>query len=118
MTDGRRDAEQPEDLARFFVERANAGDAEGLAALYAPAAVLAFPSGQMTIGRQAIQAVYEQLLAPKPQFEPGQQLPTLRNGDYALTATRLASGDVTAEVAQRQSDGSWLWIIDRPSFRS
>ncbi|MGH2501812.1 MAG: YybH family protein [Ktedonobacterales bacterium] len=118
MTDERTSAEQPDDLARFFIERANAGDAEGLAALYTPDAILAFPSGQEpVVGRQAILAVYERLLAPRPQFQPGQQLPTLRNGDLALTATRLASGDVTAEVAQRQPDGAWLWIIDRPSFR-
>jgi hypothetical protein len=36
-------AAQPEDLSRFFLERANAGDVEGLVALYQPDAVLAFP---------------------------------------------------------------------------
>jgi ketosteroid isomerase-like protein len=118
MTIERRQAEQPEDLARFFVERANAGDAEGLVALYEPDAVLAFPTGRITVGQAAIRAEYERLLATRPQFAPGQQLPTLRNGDLALTATRLVNGDVTAEVARCQSDGSWLWIIDRPSFRS
>ena len=51
MSDRTRKAMQPEDLARLFVERANAGDAEGLAALYEPDAVLAFPPGQETIGR-------------------------------------------------------------------
>ena len=40
MTDGREPAAQPEDITRLFVERANAGDAEGLAALYEPDAVL------------------------------------------------------------------------------
>ena len=34
-------ARTPEDLTRLFVERANAGDADGLAALYAPDAVMA-----------------------------------------------------------------------------
>ncbi len=32
----------PEDITRLFVERANAGDAEGLAELYTPDAVVAF----------------------------------------------------------------------------
>lgn len=118
MADGRRGAEQPEDLSRLFVERANAGDAEGLSALYEPDAVLAFPSGHVTVGREAIRAAYEQLLANRPHFTPGQQLPTLRNGDLALTATRLAGGGATAEVARRQPDGTWLWILDRPSFVS
>jgi hypothetical protein len=41
----RKPAMQPEDLATFFLERANAGDVEGLVALYEPDAVLAFPPG-------------------------------------------------------------------------
>lgn len=35
----------PEDLARLFVSRANAGDVEGLVALYEPDAVLAGTEG-------------------------------------------------------------------------
>jgi len=116
MTDGRGRAAQPEDLARFFVERANAGDAEGIAALYEPDAILAFPSGHVTVGQEAIRAAYEQLLAPKPHFEPGEQLPALRRDDLALTSTRLADGGVTAEIARRQLDGTWLWILDRPNL--
>jgi hypothetical protein len=36
MTGERERATKPEDLTRLFVEMANAGDAEGLAALYEP----------------------------------------------------------------------------------
>ena len=35
------------------------------------------------------------------------------SGDLALTATRLPDGAVTAEVARRQADGTWLWVIDK-----
>ena len=66
MTAGCERATQPEDLARLFVERANAGDAVGLAALYEPDAVLAYPPGHMTVGRNAIRAVYERFLAARP----------------------------------------------------
>ncbi len=41
--------------------------------------------------------------------------PALCHGDLALTSTRLAGGSATAEVARRQPDGSWLWIIDQPN---
>ena len=42
MSETHRDvAREPEDLARLFHERANAGDAEGLVALYEPQAVVA-----------------------------------------------------------------------------
>jgi hypothetical protein len=51
----REPAVQPEDLSRLFLERANAGDADGLVALYEPEAVLASPPGQVTTGSQACQ---------------------------------------------------------------
>ena len=53
----------PEDLTRLFVERANAGDAAGLADLYEPEAVMAYPPGSLTVGREAIRALWEQILA-------------------------------------------------------
>jgi ketosteroid isomerase-like protein len=117
MTDGTShpQATEPNDLGRFFIERANAGDVEGLVALYEPDAVLAFPPGQLTVGREAIRQAYQDLLASRPQFTPGQQQPALVDGDLALTSTRLARGGATAEVARRQPDGSWLWAIDQPN---
>ena len=38
----RRPAVEPEDLNRMFLERANAGDVDGVVARYEPNAVLAF----------------------------------------------------------------------------
>ncbi len=111
----RERAAQPEDLGRFFVERANAGDVDGLVALYEAEAVLAFPPGQVTTGRRAIRQVYERLLAGKLTFT-GEPQPALRNGDLALTSTRLAGGGATVEVARRQPDGMWLWVIDQPNI--
>jgi len=53
-------------------------------------------------------------VAGKPTFAPGTQRPTLRCGELALTSSRLANGVVTAEVARRQPDGMWLWVLDKP----
>ncbi|MEU7046366.1 nuclear transport factor 2 family protein [Streptomyces varsoviensis] len=115
MTTAREIAGHPEDLARLFVERANAGDIEGIVALYEPDAVLAFPPGGQTVGREAIRAVLERLLAPRPYFELEEPLPTVFNGDLALTSTRAADGTGgRAQVARRQPDGSWLRVLDRP----
>ncbi|GJG86730.1 hypothetical protein tb265_19110 [Gemmatimonadetes bacterium T265] len=107
-------ARQPEDLGRFFVERANAADVDGLVALYEPDAVLALPGGAVAVGTQAIRAFYGRLLAGAPRVAPGPQSPALRNGDLALTSTRLGGRNATAEVARRQPDGTWLWAIDQP----
>jgi ketosteroid isomerase-like protein len=118
MTGERERATKPEDLTRLFVELANAGDAEGLAALYEPEAMVAFPPGQMTVGRAAIRALYEKMLAAKPHFELEKPLPTLRSGDLALTATpALDEAGARAQVVRRQPDGTWLRVLDRPDFR-
>jgi hypothetical protein len=45
----------------------------------------------------------------------GEQRPALRNGDLALTSTLLVGGGATVEVARRQPDGTWLWVIDQPT---
>lgn len=92
MTKERKIAHEPEDLARLFVDRANAGDAEGLSLLYEPDAVLAFPPGQTTVGRDAILHVFEQLLARAPHFEVEAALPTVSFEDLALTSTCPADG--------------------------
>ncbi|MFD2767119.1 YybH family protein [Micromonospora eburnea] len=112
----RERAVQPEDLSRFVVERLNAGDVDGLVALYEPDSLLALPDGRTARGAGEIRQAYERLVSARPTFAPGQQQPTLRNGDLALTSVRLPDGGVTVEVARRQDDGTWLWVIDQPNL--
>jgi len=107
---------QPEDLGRFFLDRANAGDVEGLVALYEPGAVLAFPTGTLATGHDEIRKVYAELLAERPSFSSAGQPPAIINGDLALTSTRLPGGGATVEVARRQPDGTWRWLIDQPAL--
>jgi len=127
LTDGGKvRAMQPEDLNRLFEERTNAGDVEGLVALYKPNATLAFPPGQITNGSEAIRQVFEQVLAGKPSLAAIQR-PTVRMGDLALTSVTwsmtMAGPDgqptaidgTSAEVVRRQPDGTWLRVIDQPS---
>jgi len=112
-------AQTPEDITRLFVERVNAGDAQGLADLYEPDAVIAFPPGELTQGRDAIVALYEVMVAQKPHFEYEEPLTTLISGDIALTATEAQDeAGARAQVVRRQSDGSWLRVLDRPDFTS
>src|ERR671915_1406010 len=107
-------AKEPDDLAKYFIERGNAGDVDGLVALYEPGAVLAFPPGNVATGRAEIRTVYEQFVAAAPTLVPGRQHPTLVSGDLALTASTLTTGEITVEIARRQPDGSWLWVVDQP----
>jgi len=108
---------KPEDLTRLFVERSNAGDAAGVAALYEEQAVMAYPPGSQTVGREAILELWEKILANAPHFEQEPPLPTLISGDIALTSTPPKDGaGARAQVARRQPDGTWLRLLDQPEF--
>ena len=106
-------AKDPNDLEKFFVERANAGDVEGLVALYEPNAIVAYGDGEVAMGVGQIRDFFVRFLANRSKLEPSIQAEALSSGDLALTSSRLSNGDVTAEVARRQPDGSWLWVVDQ-----
>ena len=112
-----RVAQEPNDLEKFFVERANAGDVEGLVALYEPNATLASGDGKVVVGLSQIRKFFVDFLASRPQLAPSDQAPALCCGDLALTSSRHSNGDVSAEIARRQPDGNWLWAIDQFTLR-
>ncbi|HVO04556.1 MAG TPA: nuclear transport factor 2 family protein [Candidatus Cybelea sp.] len=108
----------PQELERQLVIRENAGDVAGMTALFEPDAVIELNDGRLVRGKDAIHAFFTELqvtgLGPEGRrFKLGDQRPALICGDLALTSTRSIDGDVTTEVARRQADGTWLWIIDR-----
>jgi len=112
---GEARAIEPEDVTRLVAERLNAGDAAGVAALYEPEAVLAYPADRPVTGREAIQAIYQQMVDAGVRFAIESPLPTVRFEDLALTSTRSADNTgLRVQVLRRQPDGSWLRIIDRP----
>ena len=113
----REKAHKPEDITRLFVECANRKDSEGIAALYDEHAVMAYPPGKKTVGREAIRALWEKVLAKASHFEQEAPLPTLISGDIALTTTVAKDGaGARAQVACRQTDGTWLRLLDQPEF--
>jgi ketosteroid isomerase-like protein len=112
-------ATQPEDITHLFVERANAGDADGVAALYEEDAVMAFPPGQVTVGRAAIRELMAGALLKGARFEYEQPLPTLVSGELALTSTPSRDGTgIRVQVVRRQPDGRWLRVLDQPESTS
>ena len=112
-----RPAKHPNDLERLFVERANAGDVDGLVALYETNATLACGDGVM-VGREQIREFLVKFLAARPKLAPSVQAPALVCGDVALTSSRTENGDITAEIARRQRDGNWLWAVDNFAIAS
>ena len=109
----RQPARDPQDLERLLIDRQHVGDVEGMVALFERQAVVDCGEGKFLHGRDEIRHYFAEVVASGRKFARGQQQPALICGDLALTSTRLPDGSVTAEVARRQSDGTWLWAIDR-----
>src|SRR5437016_12278863 len=117
-------AVSPEDLHKLFVQALNSGDLDALVALYA------FDGFLMTRGGPArrIRSIHR-ALAKFAAMKPTIQLTTRRvvqAGDTALLVadwrfhgTAADGSDVSTpgtsiEVARRQPDGNWRYLIDLP----
>ncbi len=117
--------DDPGQLGRLFAERANVGDLEGMLALYEQDATFVGPDGGSASGRDAIRERLEGLLAMSPQITPTSSQVVMA-GEVALISgswrmTLGANGSETAgfdgastEIARRQPDGGWLYLIDHP----
>lgn len=103
----------PQDLEPFFVPRQRAGDVEGMMALYEPDALVDRGDGRLLRGKEAIRSFFSEVVASGRKYNYGEQRPALICGDLALTSMRAPGGSITSDVARRQPDGTWLWVIDR-----
>ena len=119
-------AREPGDVHRLWADRFNAGGLEGLMALYEPDASLAPEPGKVVTGTAAIREALGGLLGLKATFDLREAKPPIRSGDLALlhSSWTLAGtapdgspmnlSGTTADVVRRQSDGTWLCVIDNP----
>jgi ketosteroid isomerase-like protein len=110
---GRERAHDPQDLERLLISRERVGDVDEMVALYEPHAVLDCGDGRLMQGRETIRTFFAGLVAMGRKFDFGDQRPAIVSGDLALTSTRSPDGSVSAEIARRQGDGTWLWVIDK-----
>lgn len=118
-------ARKPEELDALFGEALNAGDLERLMALYEPAASIIPETGRSAQGHAAIRQVLQGFVAMKPTVQIS---PTKIGdaGDLALVSGRWTLDGTgedgkpvrlegrSVEVARRQPDGSWLYVMDAP----
>jgi ketosteroid isomerase-like protein len=116
----------PRELPRLFAERASAGDLVGLIDLYEDGATLVGPDGVPATGNRAIRERLEQLLAMTPHIVPVRSRAmvvgdiALMSGDWQMRFGADEGGGTSfesssTEVARRQHDGSWLYVIDDPA---
>jgi uncharacterized protein (TIGR02246 family) len=116
---------KPEDVHRLFEKGFNAGDAEALMALYEPTATLVPQPGTVISGHAAIREALQNFLALKGKIKL-ETTYVLQSGDIALLRSQwhltgtgpdgnpLEMSAKSAEVARRQSDGRWLYVVDNP----
>lgn len=114
---------QPGDYHPQFAAAFNAGDLEGMLALYEPTASMTIPPGVSISGQAAMREAIRGFLDMKPAFqittcyqlEAGDLV--LTGGDWSLAATGPDGSPVnmtgrSAEVLRRQADGTWLCVLD------
>jgi uncharacterized protein (TIGR02246 family) len=121
-------AKTPEDVDRLFAERVNAGDIDGVLALYEPGATLVMPEGDLT-GPAAFRESTKQMIAAELRVQlkvtkvvrVGEDLAVLYN-DWSGSMkgpdgqpTELTGKAI--EVVRRQTDGSWRFVVDDPWAR-
>ena len=111
---------EPIELHGMVKAAINAGDIEGFVALYEPDARGFNEDGSVIIGHDAIREVVSDLMSLSGQMELTTRF-AIEMGDIALlsnewqfVANELKLSGITAEVARRQADGRWLYIIDNP----
>jgi uncharacterized protein (TIGR02246 family) len=117
-------ATEPEQIHGLFEQAFNAGDLEALMALYEPDAALIPQPGVVAEGTDAIRESLTWFLDRRGQITLNTTL-IVRVGDLTYLANRWSLsggtmpdgspaelGATTAEVARRQADGTWLYVID------
>jgi uncharacterized protein (TIGR02246 family) len=117
-------ATEPEQIHGLFEQAFNAGDLEALMALYERDASLVPQPGMVAEGTAAIRDSLRWFIDRGGQIALDTKL-VLRVGDLAFLSNRWSLtggtmpdgsaaelGATTAEVARRQPDGTWLYVID------
>lgn len=110
---------KPSDLHSAVQAAFNMSDADALASLYEDDAWLFGPEGPVQ-GLDAIRAVWAGFIAMGAKVEMVTQY-AIEQGELAMLSNRwtmtIAGEEIsasTAELARRQSDGTWKYVIDNP----
>jgi uncharacterized protein (TIGR02246 family) len=112
-------ATSPEDICRLFHQYMAAGDLEAVLSVYDPEAVFVKQSGEVTRSEEGLRRELAPLAAAHARFAYTIKQVT-QTGDIALMHTEWTVSSpqpmfVSAiEVARRQPDGTWGWLIGDP----
>ncbi|MFL6216543.1 MAG: YybH family protein [Blastocatellia bacterium] len=118
-------ARRPQEIYELFKQFFDAKDTDALVALYEPNAAFQPQPGQVVTGHVAIREALGGFLALNAEFQM-QPATIIETANLALLISKWTlkgtdpngepvdlSGQ-TSDVVRRQSDGTWLFVIDNP----
>jgi ketosteroid isomerase-like protein len=122
-------AHTPEDISRLIGEAITAKDMDAALSLYEPDATFAMPKGfgeGSVTGLDGLREAFTGFLAMSPTLAVNAEKTLLAGdtalviGNWTLKGTDADGKDIEAngryaDVVRRQSDGSWLFVIDNPN---
>jgi ketosteroid isomerase-like protein len=118
-------AHQPIDLHALFAQAFNRGELDELLALYEPNATIVV-GGESVAGHNSLRAALQRWLAAGGQMAldtraviEGPDGLVVLHGAWAIASPETAASatvrrGLSTEVARRQSDGTWRFVIDNP----
>ena len=117
-------ARTAEECDQLFEQHINAGNLDGLVALYEPDATFVPQEGEAVHGAAAIRAALAGFVAMKPKLEMGitrvipigKDLAMIYN-DWTMTAGGQTGAGKAIELMRRQPDGTWRFALDAPFGR-
>ncbi len=110
-------ARAPEELDVLIQQAFNQGDLDAVVALYEPGAVFSSQQGELRSGSEAIRQEMAPFTATKPDLKI-EVTKVITAGDIAVMYSRWSQtmpsqmSGRAVEVARRQQDGNWLFVID------
>jgi ketosteroid isomerase-like protein len=112
-------ANNPEEICSLFQKYMAAGDLESLLTLYEPEAVFLNQSREIKRGRDELRQDLARFATARAVFDYSiQQI--IQSGEIALMHTDWTISSPqqmfvhAIEVARRQPDGTWCWLIGDP----
>jgi ketosteroid isomerase-like protein len=108
------------DIHRLVEGAFNAADVEALVALYEEDAAMATPDGTFVRGRAAIRDQWSGFIALGGTIQMMTRHAVvvddmaLLSNDWHFVGAGMELSSRTSEVARRQPDGTWKYVIDHP----
>jgi uncharacterized protein (TIGR02246 family) len=108
------------DIHRLVQDAFNAGDTDALVALYEEDAAMATSDGTFVKGRDAIREQWSGFVALGGNIQMSTRYAVvvgetaLLSNEWNFTGAGMEFSSRTAEVARRQPDGTWKYVIDHP----